>query len=57
MSCHAAFSFFSQTPVFSENPGFFLVGREDERCCLISSTGIIAFFLNPLGSQFAASEV
>lgn len=35
----------------------FLVGREDEQCCLIFSIGIIAFFLNPLGSQFAASEV
>ncbi len=23
MSCHAAFSFFSQTPVFSDNPRFF----------------------------------
>lgn len=47
----------SSAGVFSVHPRFFSGGREDEQCCLISSFGIIAFLLNPSGSQFAASEV
>ena len=46
----------AQIQYFQRTSGF-LVGREDEQCCLISSIGIMAILLNPSGSQFAASEV